>query len=465
MMAAGAALAVWLFFSFAEKRVGAAIALGLSLLLLFFGSAWEGNFIESGITYAWCLAAGLGALLALERGDRRGDLIACALLGLSIASVTFGLAFALASTVILASRPRGRRALWVVAVPLALYAAWFVWLHVGFDGNDSQRVDLFNLVRVPAFFAGEASATAGALTGLNYNFSGTDLGAEVFVTSSEFGPILAVALVLALALRLRRGRVTPMMWTLLAALAITWLALTLGYVGLGGPSTVRYTYIGGALIALIGVEAARGVNASPFVKLAVIAACLLAIAGNVARLRDASTFYRGFSTGLRAQLTAIELARDSVDPAYGPSGGPGYFDGIVAGDYLAAVDRVGTTGFDQDAIGSLDEITRATLDETLVAALRIAPSAAQKPTATSGCERDQPVDGVVVQEAAPSGAVVSSSAPAQLAIRRYADTISQPLGDLDPAGGSAIALPPDRSFQRWTLVVSGASAPVTICPA
>jgi hypothetical protein len=463
VMAVGAALAVWLFFGFAFKRVGGTVALGLSLLLLFFGTAWEANFIQSGITYAWCLAAGIGALILLERDDRRSDAVGCALLVVSVASVTFGVAFVAAAIALLIARPRGRRAPWVVLVPILLFAAWFIWLHTGFDGEIPDRGDVFNLLRAPAFFANEASATAGALSGLNYDFApGADVSG-VFTTTSPFGPLLAVALGVAIVLRLRRRPVSPMLWALLVALAATWLALVLGYWGFGGPDTARYTYIGGALILMIAVEACRGTRPQPPVKAAIFVLCGLAIAGNLARLRDAADVYRDFSSTLRAQLTALELARDSVDPAFGP-GAPAASDAIKAGPYLAAVDRIGETGYAESTIGSLSEGSRATIDATLVGALRIAPSPASKETGGTGCETREPVGGVVEQTATPPGLTVSSGAAAQLAIRRFADTATQPLGALEAGEQVSIELPEDRSDQPWVVVVSGLGATLTTCP-
>ena len=68
---AGVALVIVLFFAFARRRIGA-VALAPALVLLFFGSSWETVLSPIGIPNIWALAAGLGALLALERGDRRG---------------------------------------------------------------------------------------------------------------------------------------------------------------------------------------------------------------------------------------------------------------------------------------------------------------------------------------------------------------------------------------------------------
>src|SRR5207248_11399671 len=47
---------ILLFFVLAKRRIGPAAALPVALLLLFFGSAWEVNFVLSGIGNAWAMA-------------------------------------------------------------------------------------------------------------------------------------------------------------------------------------------------------------------------------------------------------------------------------------------------------------------------------------------------------------------------------------------------------------------------
>ena len=105
---AGAMLVVGLVFVLAKERIGAVAALAPALLLLFFGSAWELNFVVSGIGNVYAVAAGLGALLALERRDPRRDVLACALLVVAVASFTSGLAFAVGALVLILLGPDAR---------------------------------------------------------------------------------------------------------------------------------------------------------------------------------------------------------------------------------------------------------------------------------------------------------------------------------------------------------------------
>ena len=94
----------------------------------------------------------IGALLALDRGDRRGDVAAAALLALALASSGLGVVIALGIAVELLVARRRRRAIWIAAAPLGLYAIWWI----GYQDTDFIR---HNLVLAPGF---AADAAAGA---------------------------------------------------------------------------------------------------------------------------------------------------------------------------------------------------------------------------------------------------------------------------------------------------------------
>ncbi len=69
-----------IFFVFAKRRIGPVAAFAPTLVLLFFGSDSVTCCWATDSTVLLPLAAGLGALLALDRGDLKGDVCACLLL-------------------------------------------------------------------------------------------------------------------------------------------------------------------------------------------------------------------------------------------------------------------------------------------------------------------------------------------------------------------------------------------------
>jgi len=121
-------LCAGLFFELTRRRVGDWIALGGTTLLLFLGSGWL-LVSTVGIALYLAVALGLAALIAIERGDLSGDLVACVILVLAVASYSAALPFVAGAVIAIALRPsplRWKRA-WVFAVPLLLYGAWRLW--------------------------------------------------------------------------------------------------------------------------------------------------------------------------------------------------------------------------------------------------------------------------------------------------------------------------------------------------
>ena len=233
---AGFLLCVGLFFEYLRRRIGPFTALPLSILLLFFGFAWEPMLWPFDLHTVYSLAAGLAALLALERGDRIGDLSACMLLLLSIATIEVGLAFLVGIAVAVLIRAGRMRRAWIFLVPLALYAAWWLWARQ----FDQDQAAVSGLPTIATSMAKSLSAVLGSLAGRNP--TGTSVFPSV-VGYSAWGWVLAALAVTALALRIRRKRVPPSLWAVLAMLVAYWL-----FIALAGrsPESSRYMLVGGS---------------------------------------------------------------------------------------------------------------------------------------------------------------------------------------------------------------------------
>jgi hypothetical protein len=462
---AGAVLAVGLLFTLVKRRVGPSAALAAALLLLFFGSAWEVTFDVSGITNVYCMAAGLGALLALESRSTRGDLLACALLVVAIASWSLGVVFAIGVGILILRGPDRWRRVWICLIPLALYGAWLGWIRAAYvpEHGEVQTLHLSNVLLVPNFIADEAAAVAGAVAGLNYDFSPSELGGDAFKTSSPYGPLIAALAVVALALRLRRGAVSPLLWALISILLAFWIALGLSF-GVGrSPTTARYVYPGAFLALLITAEAARGMRLSRTALLAIFAVAAIALWGNLARLRDGANFYRAFSLSLRGELTAIEVARGHVSSSFVPPG-PGTFDSLQAGPYLAAVDRIGSPAFTPTELTRQSEGVRHSADSALVPALGIGVETPPRGTRRVACRRLGASGGDLVRLAVdPPGVLLRSPVSASVVIRRFATTSSVSAGTLPADKLRVLSIPADRYRSPWYVAITPAPRPVTVC--
>lgn len=459
----GAIAAVAAFFALAARRLGPAAALPLALLLLFFGSVWEINVVVSGIGNVIAVAAGLAALLALDGGGRRSEAIACALLILAVVSQTPGVAFAVGATVLILLQPGARGRLWVSLVPLGVYAAWLIWVRAVYvpEHGEIQNLNAWNILLIPNYIASEAASVAGALAGLNYNFNPTSF-LNAFSTESAYGPVLATLAVGALVLRVRRGS-TPFLWGAMAVLLAFWIALALGFGEGRNPTTVRYTYASGVAVLLIAAEAARGVRFSRGALIALYAIVLLALGANFARLRDGMHLYRGFATGLRAELTAMDVARDHVGPAFKRSSATSGLAPIPPEAYYAAVDRAGSPGYSLAELARQPEERRRSADGVMVQAEGIHAAPADRATPARNCRTLAGAGGSITEAVGPPGVRLTSTAGAELALRRYASSGTTTVGHLPANRPLDLRIPTDRSDRPWQLVMRPAPSSLRIC--
>jgi hypothetical protein len=465
----GVALVAGLFFVFAKRRVGGAAALAPSLVLLFFGTAWENTLSPLGIPPVYSLAAGLGALLALDRDDRRGDLGACVLLVAAVASFSWGLAFVAGAAVSVLLRPDRWRRVWIFLIPIALYGAWFLAkpsLETSTSGAKAFTFHASNLLLIPNYIADFLSAVAAAVTGLNYDFS-TPPNSFVPIpnaTNTSLGPIVAALGAAALVIRMRRRSVPNALWIGIAVLLA--LGALLGAVAsplARTPDQLRYMYPGAVAALIVAVEAARGNRLSRRALAALFAIAAVSLATNIAHFREAGAWLRSYSAAARADFTAIELARGHVDPAFAPSSGLAFFLGVKAGQYLAAVDRIGSPAFTPAELQGQSEALRGSADSVLAAALGVkvtSPAAGEtgrlchQLTATRAAAVGFPVR--------PPGALLRSPAPAKVAVGRFATGAPVQAGSLAANSPAALQIPADRSPQPWHATVAPAQQ-VTVC--
>jgi len=151
---------VVLVFAYARRRVGEALAVAAAVAVLFVGEGSLDVLWSFQIGFLASLAAGLGALLCLDRADRRGDVAASILLTAALCSSSLGLPLLVAAFVEVLGRPDRRARRRVLAAPVVLYAAWYVGYGVGSGANAD------NVFAAPGYVADAAAAAAGALFGL-----------------------------------------------------------------------------------------------------------------------------------------------------------------------------------------------------------------------------------------------------------------------------------------------------------
>lgn len=283
-----------LLFIYLRRRVDPWLALLATAIVLFLGPAFDDLLWDFQMGFNGSLACGLAALLMLERGDRRGDVAACALLSLGMTFSSLELPFIAAACVDLLLRPDRLRRLYIVGVPALLYAVW--WLGWGHEADTA--ISLHNAATTPQFVLDAASAALVSLLGLvdqGPGPGGLDWGR----------PLLLVAVGLGAWRVHRMGRLPRELWIAFALAATFWVLAGLNEKLGRGPTESRYLLPGAVFVLMIASELLRGVRVSRaaiVVSYVVGAAVLIA---NVQVLRDADIAYRNTSALIRADLGAL----------------------------------------------------------------------------------------------------------------------------------------------------------------
>ena len=453
---------VALIFELARRRIGPLAALAPCVLLLFLGFAREVLLWPFDVHTLAALAFGLGAYLALERNDRLGDVLACALLTASVATIEVGISLLVGIAVlVLLQRDRWRR-VWIFVVPAALYAAWWIWARK--FHQDQSALSIENLHLIPKTVYHAAAAALGALTGTN-----PVIPATYNTVVTWFGKGLAVLAAFAVGFRLWRGRVPKALWAWLAVLLFYW--VTMGAAA-RPPEGSRYLFFGAVGILLVGAEALRG-RAGNRVTAGIVIVVLLALPANIAQLRsgaNADTLHHDAGVS-RTEFAMLELAGNRVDPEYVASADPNVaaaggslYIGIPAGAYLRFVQRSGSPAFTLPELREQPEELRKIADITLADALGLEPEAVPRPPAAARCRVYAPPRGAN-STSFPLLPGKTTYGPATrmavaIGLRRFASKESGELEAVPPGTWRRIAIPRDAASEPWRAVID---APLRVC--
>lgn len=359
----------WFLFVLIRRRLGPWPALLATVPVIFMGAAFEDLFWFSSITFLGSLTCGLGMLVALDRRDKVGDGLACAwLLGTMLfSSVWVAFAAGMAVDIALSRGERDwRRRAYVVVIPGVLWALW--WLKWGHEAEGA--LSLHNVATTPLFVLDSFGSAIAALLGLATPVEGIASPAGL-----DWGRPLAVALGgLALWRAYRVGHLPRSFWVFLTIGLAFWV--------LGGfdlkpgrvPWASRYQLLGGAFVLLVAAELLRGVPLGRRLLGPALVVVAASVASNSLFMHEAYESYASSTEIVRGNLTALEIARNTVDPAFfleeefADTG----FDHIDAGSYFAAVDDFGSPAYTIAELRRSGEPARFAADKVLLNALRVA---------------------------------------------------------------------------------------------
>jgi hypothetical protein len=465
---AGHLLCVAVLFVYAARRAGVGLALVASAAILFLGPGWQNIVWPLQIGWLVSTAAGLGALLMLDRRDRRGDVAACTLLMLSVAASGPGIAIAIGLAVE-TLRSRGLRSAWIVAVPLGLFAVW--WLAYQDTGSVRREISL-----VPGFAADSAAATVSALLGL----AGPAIADDG--TTLAWGRPLAVAAGALILWRLYHMRPVPTrVLTLLAVLGSFWALTGMQRAGIGPAESSRYLYVAAVFGVALAVELARGVVISPRAWIAIGAVTAVVIVANVGDMRSGARFLRDQGLLTRTGLAALEIARPVVRPDHPAAGIAGYPLVVVrAGQYFELEHDLGTPAASVAELATAPESARRAADDELTrihgVALQPTDAPARPPgqpptvdaaaggtvTRSRGCIAFTPAAAgpyqppPAVELTVPRDRlVITAGGGATVTVRRFADGFpDEPLGRIAPDGSGTLAIRADLASTPWHVRVA-----------
>ena len=219
-----------LLFVYLRPRTGDWLALAGTALVLFLGAAYEDLLTPFQVGYFGSMAFGLGALLVLERRGRAADAWTCVLLVLSLTFSELGVPFIIGVAVLIAlDRGPWRRA-YVVAIPLVLYAIWYL----GWGHTAVSHFSFHNVANSPAYALDGFASSVGSLLGLSTppitgGSGGLDWGR----------PILVGLIVLAVLRLWRLKRFPATLWGPLA-IGVSWLLTAANTSAERAPTASRY---------------------------------------------------------------------------------------------------------------------------------------------------------------------------------------------------------------------------------
>jgi hypothetical protein len=460
---AGFLVCVGLFFVLARRRTTSYVALAFSISLLFLGYAYESLLWPFDLHTVFSLALGLGALLALEREDRKGDIAVCALLILSVATLEVGLAFVVGVAVsVLLRSDRARRA-WVFLVPVALYAAWWLWARK----FDQPAIELTNVHLIPIDLSGALAAVGGSLFGLNPTGSGV---APEQTTITAAGTVVAGFAVAGLVYRVRRGGVPPTLWVSLAVVVTYWVTIAMGG---RPPDSSRYILVGAVMVLLVAADALRGVRFSPLATAGFFCVVALAIPANVAKLYDGRAVYSSNSSISGTEYAMLDLERHRVDPEYIPATDPAVaavggsiFVPLSASNYFRAERNYGSLGLPLKTVRGESLQLREIADASVVGALGIHLHPVSPPADPGRCPSvtDASPQSVAYFAMAPGGVLLGSRGQGGVAVSVSRFGHGGPgtaVGELGPGQWATLKTPSDGVSVPWQALVDG---PVYVCP-
>jgi hypothetical protein len=402
------------------------------------------------------------------------------LLLLGLASFSNAIAFAGGVTVeLLFRRDRRLYRLWIPVIPLAMYGVWR--LHWGSSSGVAEGGPLETVKQAyraaTGAFAGVAGVQLENFT-LKAHFPWLGTVAQV-----GFGLLIVGACAF---VATHRGGTNARLANLVATGVILWLLLGISQGASQEVYASRYVYQGAIVALLIMIEIVGVYGVPPGAARRVFAiAMIFSLSLNIGWMAVYARHLRHVSEITRAQLGALEIARDHVRPSFEPdSSFP--LENVTARDYFAAVRAFdGSPAYSGAQLRRASEAGREAADRVLIRAFSLGVTGGDVDrTSQRSAKVEHLIAGTLSRRGTcmilspgenPNGvieiAVPSSSGitlePAQrdrtqIDIRRFAERFHPLPIDSDYFGSVQLRTPLGRSSDPWHVRLT-VSTPTEIC--
>ncbi|MBI4935588.1 MAG: hypothetical protein HY828_17035 [Actinobacteria bacterium] len=421
-------------FAYVRRRVHDLVAGAAALCIAMLGSGWQNIYFPFSVSHTLALALGIIAWILVDRETTRSDLGATAAHLVAVLTSGLGVSVMIGTAARCAANREWMRAVRILSPSAVVYLAWYAAY-----GTSTAEAD--NIGAAPRFMADMLAGGAGALFGRDLLWGRILLGILVGVAASKHHRLRLAA--------------AP-----LGCLVGDVVLVALARAQFGEPDSSRYAYEVAVLILLIAADMATGWKASRAALGVVMALLTLSIWGNWALLIRGALGLRLDSAIVANELRAVEWARDTVADDFEPDHQRAPF--LYAGQYLEAVDDLGSPAFPDDVVLAESEATRQLVDATSARALQVFDREWERSdppacTEQSGAlDRELPVDTIVE--------VRAGDTPVELRVRRFAEFFPA-LTDATVAPGDRVTLlvpPDDAPPGQWHLQIT-AEGSYSVC--
>ena len=441
-------------FLYLRRRVGDWAALIGTVMVLFLGAAFEILLYSFAMNFTGAIAVGIGALVALDRDDRKGDIAASFLLLVGVFFSMVIVPFIVAVAAEWALNPRDRRGrIFVPGVSLGVLVVW--WLIWG-QNSDESTVVVSNFLLLPDTAFDAIGSGFTSLFGL-----ATGYGNEPSQPNLIWGKVMAIVAVAIAWWRIKVIGSPPRGFLVVAAGLLTYLLL-LG-VSLSDerqPTFSRFQLPLVIFILMIASTLLEGIRIGAAWLVAGTVVAALSINAGIGLMRE-RVEERWEPAGLyvRTWLAGTELAGADALPARELQLRMPVMVGV--GHYLDVSERYGSPALNRSEISALEPAELSWIDGGLINASGIGLDADPLGSKSSTC---RPAATAPI-ESKPGRYLVENRTRGEVTVlvARLGPTPGTNIGTVLPGSAAGLNLPAGELAEPWQVSFEPGAGRIRLC--